>query len=66
MFKQQYRKQCREALITSGYHDPQLFFDRVLARGGKYTSYWGDGMSRMEVICFKKSGAVHIFKLKFC
>lgn len=63
MFKQKYRKKCRDALIKKGYRDPQLFFERS---GREYTSYWGDGLRRMEVICFKANKTVHIYELTFC
>lgn len=62
MLKQKYRKQCKAALEASGYCNPQLFFER---NGHEYTSYWGEGMRRMEVIYFKDKKNVHIYELKF-
>ncbi|MGN1158341.1 MAG: hypothetical protein ACI4TK_19385, partial [Agathobacter sp.] len=62
MFKQKFRRRCKEALEESGYRNPQLFFER---NGREYASYWGEGMRRMEVIFYKDAKSVHIYELKF-
>lgn len=63
MMAQKLRKVCYQALIQSGYSSPQLFFDRKVQKG--YSSYWGDGEKRMEVLYDKILKTVSIFELRY-
>lgn len=62
MGKQKWRRMCKGALTEAGYTDLNLFFER---NGRQYTSYWGCGVGRAEVILDKKTGMVCIYELNF-
>lgn len=62
MCKQKWRRICNAALLQAGYGEFQLFFER---NGRAYTSYWGHGNQRAEVIVDKRTGTVSIFELAF-
>lgn len=62
MIMKRYRKVCYQGLIQQGYENPVLFFDRM---GTRYSSYWGSGDKRMEVIYNPLDSTVAIYELEY-
>ena len=63
MFNKKERLLCYHTLVTYGYTEPKLFFEKKSKK--LYQSYWGDGDRRMEVLYGGHENKVIITELKY-
>lgn len=58
----EFRKAVRGHLLTAGFTNPELYFERMM--GDTYASYWGDGLRRIEAF-YEADTSVKAYELEF-